>query len=145
MGHTCFVHDFYDYDSFVEYMEQDVPYEYYHYTDGMTAVETVQRPGQEDDITYYDQYGNVISEEEALRAVLMDPDGNILVTYIKRNQSVVYIDPGRGQDRLPIRTITQDQWRVGQQKYMVIQIVFGILYGLEVLGAILLYVRKDKS
>ncbi|MBR6528009.1 MAG: helix-turn-helix transcriptional regulator [Lachnospiraceae bacterium] len=134
--------DFYDYESFVEYMEQDIPYEYHQYIDGMTAVEPVQRSGQGDEITYYDQYGNVISEEDALRAVLMDLDGNTIVTYIKRNQSVVYIDPGRGQDRLPIRTITQDQWHVGLQRYNVIQTAFVILYGLEVVGTILLYLRK---
>ena len=123
-------------------MAQDIPYEYHHYTDGMTAVEPVQRPGQGDEITYYDQYGNVISEEDALRAVLIDLDGNTLVTYIKRNQSVVYIDPGRGQDRLPIRTITQDQWHVGLQRYNVIQTAFVILYGLEIVGTLLLYLRK---
>ena len=135
--------DFYDYESFVEYMEQDIPYTYYQY-DGNTAImaEPVERPGKEDDITYYDQYGNVISEEEALREELTDRDGNVLCTYIKRNQSVVSIDYSNSEDRLPIRTITQQQWRTGTVRYQLIQNAFWVVYGLEILGAVLLYFRR---
>ena len=54
---------FTDYESFIEYMEQDVPTEsrYEANYDGSVAV-----PVREDQVgptTYYDQYGNEISEE----------------------------------------------------------------------------------
>ncbi len=134
--------DFYDYESFVEYMEQDIPYTSYWNGDGMTAVEPVARPDQGDDITYYDQYGNVISEEEALKEELRDRQGNVLCAYIKRNQSVVVVEGSASEDLLPIRTVNQDQWRMGLTRYQLIQTAFGVVYGLEVLGAILLYFRK---
>ncbi len=133
--------EFNDYESFVEYMEQSIPYEYY-YTDGMTAVEPVARPGQGSDITYYDQYGNEISEEEALREELRDREGNVVCSYIKRNQSVVMVEVSDSEDLLPIRTVNQDQWRAGRARYQVIQTAFGVVYGLEALGAMLLYFRK---
>jgi len=132
--------DFYDYESFVEYMEQRVPYEYY--SDGITAVEPVQHPAGQEGITYYDQFGNVISEEEALREELTDHDGKVLCTYIKRNQSVVMVEVGDGKDVFPIRTVNQEQWRSGRARYQVIQTAFWVVYGLEIVGAVLLYYRK---
>lgn len=132
--------DFYDYESFVEYMERRVPYEYYN--DGTTAVEPVQHPAGQEGITYYDQFGNVISEEEALREELIDREGNVLCTYVKRNQSVVMVEVGDGKDVFPIRTVNQEQWRSGRARYQVIQTAFWVVYGLEIVGAVLLYYRK---
>ncbi|MBP3700841.1 MAG: helix-turn-helix transcriptional regulator [Lachnospiraceae bacterium] len=132
---------FYDYDSFVEYMEQDIPYIHY-YDGGGIAAEPVASPGQEDAITYYDQYGNEISEEEALREELTDGKGNVVCVYIKRNHSVTMVETSDSEDLLPIRTITQDQWRVGRTKYQLIQNAFAVVYGLEIVGAVLVYYKK---
>lgn len=132
--------DFYDYESFVEYMEQRVPYEYYN--DGTTAVEPVQHPAGQEGITYYDQFGNVISEEAALREDLIDREGNVLCTYVKRNQSVVMVEVCDGKDVFPIRTVNQEQWRTGRARYQVMQTAFWVVYGLEIVGTVLLYYRK---
>ncbi len=132
---------FYDYDSFIEYMEQPVAYIYYS-DNGTSIAEPLARPGQEENMIYYDQYGNEISEEEALREEMIDRKGNVVCTYIKRNQSVTMVEPGDSDDLLPIRTITQDQWRVGRAKYQMIQYAFVVVYGLEIVGAVILYYKK---
>ena len=134
--------EFTDHDSFIAFMEQDIPYEYYGSGDGMTGTEQIAAPAPDSDITYYDRYGNEISEEEALRRELADQDGNVVCTYIQRNESVVVVEPSRSEDLLPIRVVTQDQWRVGKAKFQVIQYVFYAVYGLEIVGAFVVYFRK---
>ena len=134
---------FHDYESFVEYMEQDIPYHYYSNESGTAYIEPAARPGDEEDTIYYDQYGNEISEEEALRRELIDSKGNVVCVYNGRNQSVVSIDyEEKDGDLLPIRVITQDQWRVGQAKHQMIQYAFVAVYGLEIVGAVVVYLRK---
>lgn len=81
---------FEDYDSFVEYMEQDIPASpRYSFNGGTTAVD-IPVPSEEIETgTYYDEYGNEISEEEALTRRLEDKNGNVVCEYIDRNESVV--------------------------------------------------------
>ena len=58
---------FEDYDSFIEYMEQDVPANPSY---NASLKESAAVPAPEEQIgtpTYYDEYGNEISEEEALK------------------------------------------------------------------------------
>lgn len=78
---------FEDYDSFIEYMEQDIPASLrYHFN---ASIETPAPSREIETGTYYDEYGNEISEEEALTRRLEDRNGNVVCEYIDRNESVV--------------------------------------------------------
>lgn len=133
---------FYDVDAFVEFMEQDVPFQYSGGSIAMTPVPDTQ-VGNASEPIYYDQYGNIISEEESLRATLIGQDETVLCEYIARNKSVVRIQHGRTkEDLLPISVITQDSLRIGQAKASVIQTAITLLYPIELLIVFVIYLRK---
>ena len=72
-----------NYDSFIDYMEQ-----HHNFNNGTEAVE-IPVPSEEIETgTYYDEYGNEISEE-ALTRRLEDKNDNVVCEYIDRNENVV--------------------------------------------------------
>ena len=135
---------FEDYDSFVEYMEQDIPSSpRYSFNGGTIAVE-IPVPSEEIETgTYYDEYGNEISEEEALTRRLEDKNGNVVCEYIDRNESVVSLryTPKDGTI-LPITVCTEDDLQEAKQTAAVRHVVFGVVYCIECLAVVLAYFKK---
>lgn len=132
-----------DYDSFIDYMEQDIPAEsrYEANYNGTAAIpipeERIGTP------TYYDEYGNEISEEEALTRKLEDKNGDVVCEYVDRNRSVVSLryTPKDGTV-LPITVFTEADLQAARQTAAVRHVIFGVAYGVESLAVILVYFKK---
>ena len=131
---------FEDFDTFKAYMEQDIPAQDSS-APGVDNAPAQLVPGSE--VQYYDEQGNPISEEQALRRTLTDREGNVLCEYIYRNQTVCGMRYGHADGNpLPIAVFTQeDLWR-GRQKINEINTVFGVVYLAEAIGVIVLYLKK---
>lgn len=138
---------FEDYDSFVEYMEQDIPASpRYSFNGGTTAVE-IPVPSEEiENGTYYDEYGNEISEEEALTRRLEDKNGNVVCEYIDRNENVISLryTPKDGTI-LPITVCTEDDLQEARQTAAVRHVIFGAVYCIECLAVVLIYFKKKSE
>ena len=135
---------FEDYDSFIEYMEQDIPaVPRYQFDGGTTSVE-IPVPSEEIGTgTYYDAYGNEISEEEARTRRLEDRNGDVVCEYIERNERVVslrYI-PKDGTV-LPITVCTEDDLSEARQTAAVRHVFFGAAYCVEILAVVRIYFKK---
>lgn len=132
-----------NYDSFIDYMEQDVPMEQHHnFNNGTEAVE-IPVPSEEIETgTYYDEYGNEISEE-ALTRRLEDKNGNVVCEYIDRNENVVSLryTPKDGTI-LPITVCTEDDLQEARQTAAVRHVIFGAVYCIECLAVVLIYFKK---
>ena len=135
---------FEDYDSFIEYMEQDIPAQpQYHFYGGTTSVET-PAPSEEIGTTiYYDEYGNEITYEEAMTRRLEDKNGNVVCEYLDRNNSVVSMQytPKDGTI-LPITVFTEDVLQDARQTAAVRHVIFGAAYCIECLAVVLIYFKK---
>ena len=135
---------FEDYDSFIEYMEQDIPAvpRYEANLNGSVAV-PIPPDEQIGPTTYYDQYGNEISEEEALTRRLEDSNGNVVCEYMDRNESVVSLryTPKDGTI-LPITVCTEDDLQEARQTASVRHVFFGAAYCIECLAVVLVYFKK---
>lgn len=133
-----------NYDSFIDYMEQDVPMEQHHnFNNGTEAVE-IPVPSEEIETgTYFDEYGNEISEEEALTRRLEDKNGNVVCEYIDRNESVVSFryTPKDGTI-LPITVCTEDDLQEAKQTAAVRHVIFVAAYCIECLAVVFVYFRK---
>jgi len=132
---------FEDYDSFIEYMEQDIPASLrYHFN---ASIETPAPSREIETGTYYDEYGNEISEEEALTRRLEDRNGNVVCEYIDRNESVVSLQytPEDGTI-LPITVYTENDLEEAEQTAAVRHVIFGAAYCIECLAVILAYFNK---
>ena len=138
--------EFYDYESFGEYMARPESRTYY-YGDTMgviavepeSAVETGGKP------TYYDEHGNVISEEQARTRQLHDGKGNVVYTYIQRNEnvcSVRYSYSEADDDCLPITVVTYEDLWSGRMKLQTYNMLFAFLYAVEVSVALVIYFKK---
>lgn len=135
---------FEDYDSFVEYMEQDIPASpRYSFNGGTTAVEIPVPSKEIENGIYYDEYGNEISEEEALTRRLEDKNGNVVCEYIDRNENVISLryTPKDGTI-LPITVCTEDDLQEARQTAAVRHVIFGAVYCIECLAVVLIYFKK---
>ena len=135
---------FEDYDSFIDYMEQDVPMEQHHNFNNVTEAVEIPVPSEEVETgTYYDEYGNEISEEETLTRRLEDKSGNVVCEYIDRNESVVSLryTPKDGTI-LPITVCTEDDLQEAKQTAAVRHVIFGVVYCIECLAVVLAYFKK---
>ena len=135
---------FEDYDSFIEYMEKDVPAEPKHSFNGGTTAVEIPVPSEEiGTSTYYDAYGNEISEEEALTRRLEDKNGNVVCEYIDRNENVISLryTPKDGTI-LPITVCTEDDLQESRQTSAVRHVIFGAAYCFECLAVVLIYFKK---
>lgn len=125
-----------DYDSFVEFMELDIPNYIY---DGHTISEIMK-----DDTTIYkDVYGNEISDDEFRHNTLFNNDGKVLCDYILRNGLVARIEPDSDADMLPI-SVYYYQYPTNRD-LVERDMLFGAIYCLEVIGILLLYLKKRKK
>ena len=138
---------FHDYESFIEYMEQDIPVESYEiFTGGTASVEhpiSQEVPGT---AIYYDQYGNEITEEEARHRTLEDANGNVVCEYQDRNESVISLrySPKDGTV-LPITVSTQDDLNEARQLASVRHVIFAGIYMIEVLVVLLVYFKLRRK
>lgn len=131
-----------DYESFIEFMEQDIPAEPYEYN--YNGAEMIPAPeSQVDEPTYYDQYGNEISKEEALTRTIEDANGNVVCTYIERNESVSSIRySAKDGTVLPIHVITTSDYRAAAILSNTINTLYCIIYPIEFLAVVLFYFKK---
>lgn len=126
-----------NYDSFIDYMEQ-----HHNFNNGTEAVE-IPVPSEEIETgTYYDEYGNEISEE-ALTRRLEDKNDNVVCEYIDRNENVVSLryTPKDGTI-LPITVCTEDDLQEARQTAAVRHVIFGAAYCIECLAVVLIYFKK---
>lgn len=131
---------FHDYDSFIEYMAQDIPMESYddHYNSG-----TVSIPVPEDTPRYYDENGNLITEEAALTRTIEDANGQVVCTYLHRNESVSRIlYSAKDGTVLPIRVISYQEYRAAFRLFDLINLFYSLVYPLEILTILALYMKK---
>ena len=134
---------FEDYESFVEFMEQDIPAaEHPHFNDG-SGHEYVDAPSEEiENGTYYDENGNEISEEEALTSRLEDKNGNVVCEYISRRSFVSLRYTAKDGTVLPITVCTEDDLWEARRIASVRHLIFGVAYCVETLAVLLIYFRK---
>lgn len=152
---------FYDYESFKTFMEQETEDSTPVYSDasveitapcnvlspdGTIASENAELQAEEvipGGTIYYDQQGNVISEEEALRRTITDAQGNVVCEYQARNASVWSIRYGHANgDSLPITVYTKSDLVTGQNRLSQVNAIFFVIYLLEAAGVLILYFRK---
>lgn len=127
---------FYDYESFVAYMEQDIPYDIFQSHAGTVAAEPIES-------VYFDENGNAVTEESALRRTLQNRDGEIMCEYVARNRSVCRIRyTEQDGDLLPITVSTYDDLRIAEHKVTFRHCVFGLIYALELITAFVIYLTK---
>lgn len=128
---------FEDYDSFIEYMERDIPAPSGRYSSSETVAEPLGPA------TYYDEYGNEISEDDALTRRLEDKNGRVVCEYVDRNQNVVSIrySPKDGTI-LPITVFTQNDLQQAQQIVSLRHMIFGAAYAVEIIAVLLVYFKK---
>lgn len=92
--------------------------------------------------TYYDQYGNEISEEEALTSRLKDKNGNVVCEYIHRRNFVSLRYTPKDGTVLPITVCTEDDLQEARQTAAVRHVIFGAAYCIECLVIVLVYFKK---
>ena len=128
-----------DLEAFKAFMEQEVPAE----EAGVDSKYGADAPVQDSAATWYDFDGNMISEDEALTRTIDDADGNVLCTFIHRNQAVSSWTYGYRDGELTSLTVfTQAQYRSAWQKIEAINAVFMRVYFAELAALIFCYFRK---
>lgn len=124
-----------NYESFIAYMEQDVPSIRLYFGEAAPEVSGA--------ITYLDEYGNEISEEEALTHRLENQNGDEVCVYVQRNQNVASIRYAeKDGSLLPITVCTYDDLQEAEHTAAVRHVIFGCLYALEVAAVLAVYFKK---
>ena len=133
---------FHDYESFIAFMEQDIPPES-RYEPADSFAEAPAAEEQIGETIYYDEDGNEITEEQWRHRTLEDINGNVVCEYIKRNESIVSMrySPKDGTV-LPITVSTYQQLKEAEETAAVRHVIFAAIYVLEVLLTLLIYFRK---
>lgn len=135
---------FNDYESFIEFMEQDIRYQ--PERDEYVIVDAEAEATPVDDTIYYDEFGNEVSRDVALRRKLEDKNGKVVCTYIDRNEMVSSMRyTAKEGTILPITVCTQDDLREAEEKVAVRNVIFGVLYCIEVVAILLLYFKKREK
>lgn len=136
--------EFNDYESFVALMETDVPDTFTSAANRAPMSIAEVATGEK---VYYDKYGNIISEDEARARTLTDRHGNVVLTYVDRNHSVLSVsyNPKEGSV-LPITVYTYDDYQVGLAVVRMRHVIFALVYAFEVILAFSVYALvKRKS
>ncbi len=144
-----------DIEAFCAFMEEDVsdeddtrfpdaeeaPVFSYSNADGSSTT-VINAFGLEE---YFNKLGERITEEEALTRHIYDRDGNIVATYIARNESVSSISTG--PEVTPITVYTTEAIQAAQVQLTLINAIFVVLYVLEALSAVAYYgiTRKKEA
>lgn len=131
---------FADFPSFKAYMEQEISAVH-------TGIGGADAPPERDlsDSAnhYYDAQGNEVTRDQALTHTIQDQDGNVVCTYIHRNESVRSLRYGHpGGAVLPITVFTQDDILVARQKIRQINCVVAVAAAAEVFAALFIYLKK---
>lgn len=125
-----------DYDSFIAFMEQELEAEV---PEGQAIAPQAIAPYE----SWYDEYGNEISEEQARTHQLTDKNGNVVCQYVQRNESVVSLSYAPKEDTiLPITVYTQADRRAAEQKASLRHGIFAMVYCIELAGALAVYFKK---
>lgn len=129
-----------DLDAFKAYMEQEVPAPNNSYG---TRTDSASEPAAGDNGTYYDEYGNEISEEEAHTRTITDPAGNIVCKFVHRNEEVrtwriSYVNGTVSS----IMVYTMDDLYEGSNRIRVTNDIFAVVYLLEAAGVLLFYFKE---
>lgn len=129
---------FNDFESFKEYMEKDIDSIYPN-----SINDEIEIINDDDTEQWYDENGNPISEEEALSEVITDKNENVLCKYIHRNNSVatIYYE-GKGDEVLPIRVVTSNEYRSMRKISTAINTAYCALYPIEIIAVLVLYFKK---
>ncbi len=127
-----------NYEEFISFMETE------DLDSGYSGAELYPVPPQEG-IEWYDEFGNPITEE-AITETLKDSNGNVVCTYLRRNDAVVSVRyTARDGTVLPITVVTQAQFRAGYHLSQVITLAWCLLYPVEVAVAIGVYLRRRRK
>jgi transcriptional regulator with XRE-family HTH domain len=133
-----------DYDSFIAFMEQDrsAATQDADQANGTSEDQSILSSGAEQEI-FYDDDGNEISAEEAFTHQLVDRNGNVVCTYVQRNQNVISLRYSAQDDTvLPITVCTQADLEQAQHTAATRHVIFGAAYALECLAVVLVYFKK---
>lgn len=132
---------FHNMDDFREFAETPVTGQNY-YGDEYSSSEVYE---------YYNEYGEPISEDEALTQYLEEAltrylfeEGDDNYKYIARNDSIAMIRPLES-GRFPIEVYTDAQWTQGNGIMQAYNVGFMALYFLEILAGVIFYLKKRKS
>jgi len=132
-----------DVDSFIAFAEEDVRDTYeapsvsIHYDGEITAV---PEEDPADSTVFFDRNGNPITEEEALTRTMEDSDGNVVFSYIQRNETISSIAFGtESEGFLPIHVKTKEHVRAAYRQVQMINAVFTVVYVIEVLAVLFAY------
>ncbi|MBP3568775.1 MAG: helix-turn-helix transcriptional regulator [Lachnospiraceae bacterium] len=133
-----------DYESFVTYMEQDIPRTYQFIGNDFTGNNMYVTERIPDSTIYYDEFGNETSADEALRRTLLDKNGNVVCEFIQRNGDVNTYDytPGDGT-ALPITVYTYEDLFFAKSRARDIKAFFLLVYLLELAAVVLFYRKKS--
>jgi hypothetical protein len=131
-------------------MEQDIPYDadnYYNVwlsgADEHPITQTPESSVNHEAIEWYDKDGNVITEEEALTRTLEDANGNVVCTYLAKNNNVTsFRYAAKDGTVLPIKVITKNNYRAAAGLSNMINTLYFILYPIELLALLLIYFKK---
>ena len=140
---------FNDYESFLEFVETDVPRPSSFGSNQQAGVAVRIVPESEATV-YYDENGNAVSKDEALTRTIEDGDGNTVLEYVQRNGNVLSVSYSTGSNDgniLPITVYTYKDYREGRLVVQQRNAVFACIYVLEIIAAVIVYVllrRKDK-
>lgn len=153
---------FEDYESFSEFIEQDVPSPGMHFYSNDQSFHIEMEIESEDDEyvdpdessdEYYEMYIESFFDEvpygiydDVARIVIKNIDGNTVVDCVRMNNSVVSIEYGDAQDGfLPIKVVTADETIIGQQRLMYVKLAFLAVAILEAGAAIFVYFKKREK
>lgn len=130
---------FNDYESFLEFVETYVPAVPFSNQQSETAVNAAI---ESESSIYYDEYGNAVSKDEALKRTIQDSDGDTVLEYVQRNgnvMSVSYSTNSKDGGVLPITVYTYDDYREGKRVVSQRNAIFVCIYVLEAAAAIFIY------
>lgn len=140
---------FNDYESFLEFVETDVPRPSSFGSNQQAGVAVRIAPESEATV-YYDENGNAVSKDEALTRSIEDGEENTILEYVQRNGNVLSVSYSTGSNDgniLPITVYTYDDYREGLLIVQQRNAVFVCIYVLEIIAAVIVYIllrRKDK-
>lgn len=140
---------FNDYESFLEFVETDVPRPSSFGSNQQAGVAVRIAPESEATV-YYDENGNAVSKDEAMTKTIEDGEENTILEYVQRNGNVLSVSYSTGSNDgniLPITVYTYDDYREGLLIVQQRNAVFVCIYVLEIIAAVIVYIllrRKDK-
>lgn len=93
-------------------------------------------------VEYYDEERRPLPEEEALREYFYDRDGQLVGSYIARNQTVALFQLGSDQDPFLIRLHTVQDLAHGHRILDLINLGFGLIYLVVAVVLLAVYYKK---